>query len=240
MSYVEEHFNRVKGAEWFVHALNAPIVVIGAGGIGSWLSLLLGRLGSKLYIFDNDQFEVHNMTGQFITNDYIEHRKSSAVRELVKKFCPSVEIIPKANYTMDSFSNYVVMCGLDNMEARKIAFTRWLQFRSSKHSSEHKKMLFIDGRLNAELIQILTVPGDNEEAIKRYEEKYLFEDSEVVEQECTFKQTSHCAAIIAGMMVTFYTNWLTNTFTGDAYRSVPFFYEFIAPLNMTTNERLPI
>lgn len=58
---MEEKYNRFKGATWFEWFLNKPVILGGAGGTGSWLSLLLSRLGCHIYLYEMDTFEGHNM-----------------------------------------------------------------------------------------------------------------------------------------------------------------------------------
>lgn len=237
---IPQEYGRVKGAEWFQHTLKKPVVLIGAGGIGSWVALLLSRIGCNLHIFDHDSYEVHNLSGQLVSGKYIGTQKSYAVADIINQFSPNTTVTCYNKYLENSITNNVVICGLDNMAARKLAFRNWLSLVEKTSEEKRKFMFFQDGRLNAELLQIINIPGNNPEAIRRYQEEYLFDDEEVVEQDCTFKQTSHCAAMIGSLMTTFFTNWVTNTYGEDSYREVPFFYEFIAPLNMTTNERLVV
>ena len=49
---------------------------------------------------------------------------------------------------------------------------------------------------------------------------------------CTMKQTSHAAAIIAGLMVSTFTNYVTNIVEEDDDRAVPFEQELLLPVLM--------
>lgn len=225
---VEPQFGRVKGAPWFEPMYKREVMVLGQGGIGSWVSLLLARAGCDLYTFDMDRFEEHNMTGQLIVKDAIGMNKAIAVAEMIELFSPSTDVTVNGEYTEESFTSNVVICGFDNMKARKIAFQKW------KYAYEGvKEAFFQDGRLLAEQLQIFNIPGDRIDLIEQYEKEHLFDDAEVDEADCTFKQTSHVAAIIAGMMVGFLTNWVTNVEKGKNIRQVPFFHQYIVPLNMS-------
>ena len=70
----------------------------------------------------------------------------------------------------------------------------------------------------AESAQIISVTKDNED---KYEEE-LFEDSEVEDQPCSMKATSHCGAITAGYMVATFNNYMANSISEHAFREVPF------------------
>lgn len=91
-------------------------------------------------------------------------------------------------------------------------------------------------RLNAEQLQIFNIPGDRKDLMEKYEKEALFSSAEVlIQPACTFKQTSHCAAMIAGHMVAFLTNWAFNAGKGKVQRQVPYYYEYAVAPNMTQN-----
>ncbi|MHA1199668.1 MAG: hypothetical protein ACTSQF_10110, partial [Candidatus Heimdallarchaeaceae archaeon] len=68
MNEIDVTKSRFRDASWFgnVETLTTPIVVGGAGGIGSWLTFFLARMLSNNYIFlyDFDTVEEVNMAGQ--------------------------------------------------------------------------------------------------------------------------------------------------------------------------------
>lgn len=231
---IANQYGRVKGAEWFSSLYKKDVLVLGAGGIGSWLSVLLSRIGCNLHIFDMDVYEEHNMTGQAVIKDSIGKLKTQATKELIGMFSPDCEVVTYGEYTEDSMTNDVVLCGFDNMKARRTAFDNWVTYITKVELEDRKNYFFIDGRLNAEHMQIFCLQGDKTDQLEEYERYYLFNDSEVQEQDCTFKQTSHCAAMIASKMVSFLVNWTCSRIEGAPFRVVPFFYEYIPPLNLTT------
>lgn len=234
MDLNKAQYGRVKGAEWFPYLYKKEILVLGQGGIGSWTSLLLSRIGCALYLFDHDSYEEHNMTGQVVRKKDIGKNKALAAKDLISEFSPDATVDIFGKYEEDSFTNDIVLCGFDNMAARKLSFRKWVEHVNSG-DTDPKECLFIDGRLNAEMLQVLCIPGDRKDLIQKYAAEYLFSDESVPEQECTFKQTSHCAAMIASFMVTYLTNWTVNVINGMEIRQVPFFFEYIPPLNMITN-----
>jgi hypothetical protein len=109
----------------------------------------------------------------------------------------------------------------DNMDARKLMFSQW-----KRVNSEDK--IFIDGRLLAEQLQIFCVTSDKAEL---YEKEHLFDSSEAIEAPCTFKQTSHTAAMIASHMTGFFTNHLSNL-VEPGTREVPFYWEYFVPIDL--------
>ena len=228
----KDSYSRFKGMNWFQNIYKKDILVIGSGGIASWLNLLLGRCGANLHIFDFDVVESHNISGQLFKTSDSGKYKVDAITQIIKEFCDSsteITVYPE-KYTSDSITNNIVIMGVDNMEARKTGFENWVKYLE-ENPEEKENSLFIDGRLSATVMQIFCIRGNDLSAIYKYQSEHLFNDNEVQDEECTMKQTSHCAAMIASHMVGFLTNFLSP----DNY-SVPFFYEYIIPLNFTTNE----
>jgi hypothetical protein len=209
-------------------------MVLGQGGIGSWISILLSRIGCNLYLFDYDHFEEHNMTGQLVRSKDLNKLKTKAISEIIREFSPDCLVETEGIYNEESPVNDIMICGFDNMKARSLAFFKWLNYVKTLPEEKRKKCFFQDGRLNAELLQIYNIPGDDEALIQEYSINYLFSDEDVEEQDCTFKQTSHCAAMIAAHMTAFLTNWIVNTQNESTIRSVPPVYEYVIPLNLTT------
>lgn len=231
---MEGQFDRVKGADWFPHLLNKEVMVLGQGGIGSWTSLLLARAGCNLTLVDMDVYETHNMTGQLVRGEDIGRNKAEVSADIVRSFSPSTTVdYYTERYAEGSFVpfNKITICGFDNMEARKTAFSRWKAGVLSLPEESRKGCFFQDGRLLAEQLQVFNIRGDDTAAMEKYEKEYLFDDSAVADAVCTFKQTSHGAAMIASHMVGFLTNHISNVYGPVAYRQVPFFYQYLIPLN---------
>jgi molybdopterin/thiamine biosynthesis adenylyltransferase len=220
---MEGILSRLKDAPWLKY--KAPYVLVaGAGGIGSWTALLLARAGLAPFIADFDTIEVHNMGGQLFSSNQIGKKKVLAVQDTIKSFCDKDVVVfeDKVNSNFEHINNLII-AAFDNMKARKELFNLWV-----KDYKDDKDALFIDGRLTAEQLQIFCVrPKDIEEY-----KKYLFDDSEVEEAPCTFKQTSHSAAMIAAHITGFMTNHLSNLVLEEEVRAVPFKWEYFIPLDL--------
>ncbi len=232
--------SRFKDAPWFPKE-EVFCVVGGAGGIGSWLSLLLARAGFKPIIYDFDVVEEHNIGGQLFSKKSVEKAKVEALKEVVFDFADTDIMANNEKYTRDSMSHHYVFSAFDNMQARKDMFNAWKEyvedwkdFNSVKDAEDKDKNVpvFIDGRLLMEQLTIFCVTPDN---IEEYE-KHLFDDSEVQEEPCTLKQTSHSAAMIASHMVGFFTNHFGNNAVGEDDRAVPFKWEYFIPINYINEE----
>ncbi len=236
----EEHSSRFKDAPWFPKE-ETNVIVGGAGGIGSWLTLLLSRAGFYPVVYDFDVLEGHNLAGQLYTQKDAEigALKVDALKGLCKHFADTDITVMAEKYTKDSMTHNYVFSAFDNMQARKDMFAAWKEYvkewedfkgiADAAHipNISLSEPIFIDGRLTAEQMQIFCVTPDK---IEEYE-KHLFDDSEVEDAPCTMKQTSHSAAMIASHMVGFFTNHMTNNAVKDKDRTVPFFWEYFIPIN---------
>ena len=219
---VPYQFARFKGAEWFDYLRNHDVIIGGAGGIGSWLSLLLARIGCNIYIFDPDLFEAHNMSGQLVQKSDLNKMKAGVAKSIAELFAnnPNVEALGK--YTKESIACPIMFSAFDNMEARKVMFQNWCNQVTDENRNQ---CVFIDGRLLAQDYQIFCVLP-NTSMIQEYKTIHLFNSSEVEKVDCTYKQTSHSAAGIASHMVGFLTNFAHNRVKGTSIFPVPFFTEY--------------
>lgn len=172
------------------------------------------------------------MSGQFLVKSAIGQNKAVALKLLLQQTCEDIEIQTYGKYEEDSECHHIVFACFDNMSARSIAFFKWFDYLKglSKDSQERKEAVFLDGRLLCEQMQVIVVRFNNED-INKYNREYLFDDKEVEDLECTFKQTSHCAAMIASLMVNQFINHMAQVNNIPA-RKVSFYSEYLSPLNM--------
>ena len=205
---------RFSDALWYKPGLQA--IVGGAGGIGSWLTLFLSRQDTEIFLFDFDTIDESNMGGQHFTTKDIGREKAEVMAAQAREFSGNHNVTPSGKYEEDSPSHTVVFSAFDNMAARKLMFEKWAAY-IMEDDVKNEPAIFIDGRLLAEDLQIYAVTRDNLEKYRAY----LWEDSEVEEVQCSFKATTHCSAIIAGLMTGIYNNYLFNTHIGAVARDVP-------------------
>ena len=72
--------------------------------------------------------------------------------------------------------------------------------------------------------------------IDRYAEDELFDDSEIEEERCSMKATSHCGAMIASYMVAVFNNYVANFIEKGNFREVPFKMYYDLPTLTNTIE----
>ena len=148
MSYaLDETTSRFSGAAWFNAIQLSTVVLAGLGGIGSYILFCLSRMKPKqIFIYDDDVVEMANLSGQLYSSTMIGKRKVDAMAELARDFSCyyGVQAVPQ-RFTADTPAGDIMICGFDNMQARKDFFEAWVN-----HLVKHpmpQKCLFIDGRL---------------------------------------------------------------------------------------------
>ena len=219
---------RFQGLDWYSQD-DAPVVVVGgAGGIGSWLSFFLARANFNVTLSDFDTVEEHNIGGQLFKRSQIGKYKAEAVGRNVSEFSTNTINAQIVKITEETATHEFMFSAFDNMDARRAMFKVWKRSWNSMN-----RPIFIDGRLNAEQFQIFCVTPENADV---YERIHLFNDSEVEDAPCSAQQTTHTAAMIAGHMVGFFTNHITNINLRDEVREIPFMYEYFTPMNLTVSE----
>ena len=222
----EEIRSRFKDAPWFDKDGEVEVIIGGAGGIGSWLSFLVARAGFGITMYDFDTVELHNMGGQLFSKEHVLLPKVEAMRRIITEFSDVDIYAREEKYTTDSMSHEYMFSAFDNMQARKDMFELWW-----RDHHDNPNAIFIDGRLLMEQIQVFCVTIDNAD---EYHKEHLFDDSEVPDENCTMKQTSHSAAMIASIMTGFFTNHMVNVKEGKRVRDTPFIHEYFIPINLTS------
>lgn len=231
---IEEYRSRFSSAVWADRAKEIHITLAGVGGIGSWTGVLLSRLGiNSMSIYDDDIVEEVNLSGQLFEGTHIGRHKVEALRTLMNRFSffYNVNTFPR-KYTEYSIATKVMICGFDNMVARKDFFASWynLVVEASKNKEENlKEYLFIDGRLAAEELQIFCLRGDDLYSIHKYSKEHLFSDEEAEETVCSYRQTSFMAGMIGALINNLFVNYVANLEEDIIFeRDLPFFTSYNA------------
>ena len=222
--------SRFSGTEWYNEIQRQRIILAGCGGIGSWTILQLARMNpAALFMYDDDVVEQANMSGQLYCQDDIGKAKVDAMADMIKNYTTMRNIYAiKYRFTTNSEAGDVMICGFDNMEARRIFFTAWNNHVMAKQEEERHKCLYLDGRLSIDTLQVFCITGDNDWAMAEYADKHLFTDAEAEETQCSLKQTTYLACMIGSMIVNLFTNWTANLLNPIIPYDLPFFTEYDA------------
>ena len=148
---ISAQYNRFKGADWFEIVQEQNVILAGLGGIGSWVSLFLSRLGPKtISLYDDDRFEEHNLSGQAFRINSLGRSKVEEAASIATDFSnytKSYSFVSK--YLEMSSTSKIMICGFDNMGARKLFYNKWKESIIQEDSHEY---LFIDGRLSRQIM----------------------------------------------------------------------------------------
>ena len=146
---VDEATSRFSSAIWYMNIQKKTVILAGVGGIGSFVGFLLARMKpGSMFIYDDDIVESANMSGQLYGQSDLGRPKVSALAEMIRNYADYSSVFAiKERFTEESEASDIMICGFDNMAARKLFFNKWVNHIQSKPEEERKNCLFIDGRI---------------------------------------------------------------------------------------------
>lgn len=227
---VDEATSRFSGAIWYSAIQSKTITLAGVGGIGSYVGFLLARLKpAGLYLYDPDIVEQANMSGQLYGNHNLGQGKVYALHNMMQQYANYYNAVAyQERFTTESEATDIMICGFDNMGARRLFFNKWNSRVLMLPENERGKCLFIDGRLAAEEFQVFAIQGNDLRAMREYRSKWLFRDAVADETICSYKQTTFMANMIASVMVNLFVNFVANECNPIIDRDVPFMTQYSA------------
>ena len=223
-----ETTSRFSGAEWFKLIQTKHISLAGLGGIGSHTAFMLSRVHpASMTFYDDDTVEPANMSGQLFGRNDFNKNKGAAIAEMIRQYSDYTNVLVTGQkFTENSRPSDIMICGFDNMVARKIYYTSWKNHVLSLPEEKRKECLFIDGRLLMEEFQVLCIQGNDAYSMQRYEERFLFSDEEAEEPMCSMKQTSFCASMIGTIITNLFVNFVANQLNPVIPRDLPFYTSY--------------
>jgi hypothetical protein len=227
---IDSTTSRFSGAEWYNEIQKQRIIIAGIGGIGSNLIYQLARMSpAAIYMYDDDMVETVNMAGQLYSIDDVGKAKVDAMEDMIRKYTSMQNIFAiKERFTSLTEAGDIMICGFDNMAARKTFFYSWQTHVASLPEEDRGKCLFLDGRLSMNELQVLCIKGDDVYNMDRYEQEFLFSDAEAEETVCSMKQTTYLASMIGSVMVNLFTNFVADLLDPIIPYDLPFFTEYDA------------
>lgn len=239
---ISEETSRFSGAVWFEKVQEKRVTLAGLGGIGSYVAFLLSRLKpDEIIMYDYDIVEEANMSGQLYNRGDIGESKVTAITDMMHNYSDFFRITALTErFTVFSDATDIMICGFDNMEARRVFYTKWSNRVEALPEEDRKHCLFIDGRLAAEEFQVLCIRGDDTYNMSRYSREWLFSDSQADSTQCSYKQTTFMANMIGSIIVNLFVNFCANDIEGEnapaIERDLPFLTTYDASMMMFTTE----
>ena len=226
----QEAMARISDAPWANRKLQ--ITIGGAGGLGSWLAMFLSRVGHELVVYDFDHVGVENIGGgQFYKGKQAGQEKTTALRENIYDFTGSQKFIGLPKYLPGMEVSPVTFTTFDNMEARMDMFETWKKSIPQWKEAKVKEIAFINLSMLPEggFIEVVDRPS----RMDRWKEDWLPSDA-MPDLACTFKSTTHNAALMAAYGVNMLNAIIFNKELGTDLRYVP--YRTTVDLNLTLLE----
>lgn len=173
------------------------VTVIGVGAIGRQCALQLAAIGApRLQLIDFDTVEPPNLAAQGFYESDLGHPKVEATADICREINSEIAVsTANQKFRSTQFTGGVCFCCVDKIETRRSIF----------NTIRQRADLWIDGRMSAEYLRILTAYDD---ASKEYYPTTLFAAAEAYQGSCTAKTTIYCANIAAGIMVAQFAQWL--------------------------------
>ncbi len=228
---VDEATTRFSGASWFDEIQKSRVIIAGIGGIGSNVAFQLARMApANITLYDEDIVERVNMAGQLYSTNDIGQRKVDAIASMISAYtlAKQVNAVP-SKFTDSTEAGDVMICGFDNMAARKTFYNSWKRHVQTLTPDSRTKCLFLDGRLSIDTLQIFCIQGDDKASMDRYETEFLFSDFQAEHTVCSMKQTTYLACMIGSLMVNLFTNFIANSLNPIIPYDLPFFTEYDSP-----------
>jgi len=171
----------------------AKIVIIGAGAVGSFVTLSLAKMGcSNIEVFDNDIVQSHNLPNQFYRLCDLDKPKVIALQEIIKMYEGIDITVHNERYNGQSLKG-IVISAVDSLDVRKFI---WEQIRGSEDTR-----WYIDTRMGGLLMRIFTVDISNTLWKGQYEKMIMnpkAKDS-LMEIKCTARSILYNVLFIAGL-----------------------------------------
>jgi molybdopterin/thiamine biosynthesis adenylyltransferase len=179
---------------------NANILIVGVGGIGSWVAEGLARLGiSQMTLVDPDTIEAHNLPTQRYHEKAVGGYKALEMARSLSYFpCEFTPIIAKfVPHLVKGFD--IVISAVDNMATRKEIYDACVAYNIP---------FFVDGRIGRTSIGVHTVTAHP--ASRKFYEEFLFTDDQAQDTGCTERAIIDVAFLVSGLMVGMVRKYLTG------------------------------
>jgi len=180
--------------------LEFPIWVIGAGGIGSWTTLALTKMGCQdITVFDFDTVEEKNTPAQYYSPEDMGKFKVDALKDkILKETGFSIKTIKNKFYDEipEEYAK-IIICGVDSIEERRKVWETFMKDIPFKFD------LYIDVRMAGDLIRILLASPLSSHSIHNYI-KTLDPNKKPYQAPCTERSVVYnvfmCGGLVANLV----------------------------------------
>ena len=196
---IEERYSRQRDIVPPERLSQCQATVIGVGAIGRQVALQLTAMGIPwLQLVDFDVVEISNLASQGYLQDDLGRAKVEATADLAQQINHDLGVhTVKDRFKRGMALGNALFCAVDKIEIRRLIW----------ESVHDRVSFFVDGRMSAEVMRILTACDP---ASRQHYPTTLFSADQAYVGACTAKTTIYCANIAAGFMVAQFAKWLRN------------------------------
>jgi sulfur carrier protein ThiS adenylyltransferase len=193
----EERYSRQKDIVPADRLAVRKATVIGLGAIGRQVALQLAAMGVPwLQLVDFDTVEQSNLASQGYLEADLGQCKVNATADMCRQINHGLQVHEvDERFRRRMETGNVVFCCVDGIETRRLIW----------NAVKDKVEFFCDGRMNAEMLRILTACDS---ISRQHYPATLFRAEEAFVGPCTARTTIYCANIAAGLMVAQFTKYL--------------------------------
>lgn len=185
-----EDFERQRGILDHRMAAAWPITLIGCGGIGSTIAPDLPLMGFRRFtLFDGDVVEPHNLPNQpaYTKRDMGKNKARRLARRIREKGAMSVTVRPIMFDPVlhSKLLDGIVIVAVDSMERIGEKPCGRREIWNAVKASLDRIPFYVDGRLGGEMFDCYAFAPSNFDAVRAYEQRALFKQSEAATLPCT-------------------------------------------------------
>lgn len=183
------------------------ITIIGAGGIGSWVTLSLAKLGvHHLRVIDHDVISEHNLGTTPYIREQLHQKKVLALREIIRPYGVTITAVPR-RYTGGKLPKTdILISTVDSMDARRLLF---------RVVKTQKIPFFIDGRIGGENLRVYAIqPGDP--ADRKLYKSTLVPNHRIFPMRCFGQQVMDVGLAVTSLITRAVRQWVSQkTYTQE-------------------------
>ena len=190
--------------DWYdPNVFDPRVTIIGAGGIGSWVTITLAKLGVRRFVvYDSDAVEEHNLGSTPYHMSSLAEKKVGVLKPIAEHYGFGVKfrgVTKKFNGSKLPPTD-VLISAVDSMEARRMLF---------KAAVEQKINFFIDGRIGGENLRVYSVrPTDTED--RKFYRLTTKKSIIVAHLPCTGQQCIDIGLAVSSLIVRSFRNWIAR------------------------------
>ena len=179
------------------------ILVVGAGGIGSWVVVQLAKLGvSRITVYDADHVSPHNLSTTVYRPADIGKLKVEALAGTIRRMGLPTDIRTRpVLYHGQSLRGFdVVVSAVDSMAGRSLIF---------REARRQRVPFYVDGRIGGENFRSYSI-RPNSKKDRRLYKNTIVSDEKASELPCTGQAIVQVNTIVSGLMVNSVVQWITK------------------------------